>query len=141
MAKVLANRLKKILHVLISCHQSAFIPSRLISNNVLVAYEALHMMDTCLKGKKGFMALKLDMGKAYDMVEWDYIEAIMRKMSFADCWISLIMTCVRTVSYSILINGCPRSNFTEERTSIEGSPLSISVSFICGRLEFSYYRS
>lgn len=84
-----------------------FLPSRLIADNVLVAYEACHTMDTRLKGKKGFMALKLDMSKTYDRVEWDYLEAIKRKLGFADRWISLIMTCVLTVRYSVLVNGVP----------------------------------
>lgn len=69
MAKVLANRLKQFLPVIISCHQSAFIQGCLISDNVLVAFEALHTMQACLKGKKGYMAIKLDMNKAYDRVE------------------------------------------------------------------------
>lgn len=87
--KVLANHLKKKekkkknLPTIISCFQSPFIPGRLISDNVLVAYEALHTMHTKLKGKKGFMALKLDISKAYDRVEWDYLAAIMQKLGFA----------------------------------------------------------
>jgi hypothetical protein len=81
-AKVLANRLKRVLPVLISPSQSAFVPSRLIANNVLVAYEALHTMATKMKGKKGFMSIKLDMSKAYDRVEWKFLEAMMRTMGF-----------------------------------------------------------
>lgn len=68
-AKVLANRLKKVLSSVISHQQSVFVPRRLIMDNVLVAYEALHIMDTRMKGRKGFMALKLEMSKAYDCVE------------------------------------------------------------------------
>ena len=68
-AKVLANRLKQILPHIISPTQSAFMPGRLITNNVLVAYEALHTMQGRKKGKTRTLALKLDVNKAYNRVE------------------------------------------------------------------------
>ena len=68
--KVIANRLKPMLHSIISETQSAFIANRLITNNILIAFESLHHMKNNCTGKKGFMALKLDMSKAYDQVEW-----------------------------------------------------------------------
>ena len=76
-AKVIAYRLKKVLATIISPSHSAFIPGRLITDNVLVAFEALHTMDRKLKDQKGYMALKHDMSKAYDRVEWNYLEAVM----------------------------------------------------------------
>ena len=68
-AKVVANRLKQILPHIISPTQSVFVPRRLITDNVLVAYEALHTMQGRKKGKTGTLALKLDVSKAYDRVE------------------------------------------------------------------------
>lgn len=97
-AKVLANRLKKVLHNIISLSQSAFIPGRLITDNILVAFEALHTMDTKMKGKEGFMALKLDMSKAYDQVKWNFLESVMRKIGLAEWWILMAMTCIKMVS-------------------------------------------
>lgn len=68
-SKVLSNRLKKILPIIISPNQSAFILVSLIIDNVIVAYETLHFMKTRHKGKDGDMTLKLDISKAYDRIE------------------------------------------------------------------------
>lgn len=103
-AKVMANRLKVVLPNIISQQQSAFVPGCLISDNIIVAYEALHMMNTRMRGKKGYMAIKVDMSKAYDRVEWEFLERIMWKMGFDELWIARVMTCVTTVTYSVLIN-------------------------------------
>ena len=66
-------------------------PGRLITDNVLVAFEALHTMDARMKRKQGSMASKLDMRKAYDRVEWDFMEAVMMKLGFAERWVNLMM--------------------------------------------------
>lgn len=70
-AKALANRLKSVLPHIISPNQSFFVPSRLTIDNIIITYETLHIMTTKCKCNNRFMALKLDMIKAYNRVEWD----------------------------------------------------------------------
>jgi hypothetical protein len=69
-SKVLANKLKVVLPLVITNSQSAFVPGCLITDNVLVVFEVMHSMSQKRKGRKGQMAIKLDMSKAYDRVEW-----------------------------------------------------------------------
>ena len=130
-SKVLANGLKKILNVVITEAQSAFVPGRLITNNVMVAFETMHSIAKKRKGKEGPMTIKLDMSKAYNRVEWAYLESMMRKLGFNEKWISLIMMCVTMVSYSVLINGEPRGNIIPSRDLCQGDPISPYLFVLC----------
>ena len=100
---------------LISEHQSAFIKGHLITDNIMVALETLHYMKNHNSGKNGFMALKLDMSKAYDRVEWSFLREVMNRMGFNEKWVELVMECESTVSYSLLINGDPMGNIKPSR--------------------------
>lgn len=104
-AKVLANWLKGLLDDVISGNQSAFIPNHLITDNVIVGYECLHKLRSCKKGKNGLVALKLDVSKAYDRMDWGFLEQVMVQLGFSSKWIRLIMSFVTTSKLSFLING------------------------------------
>lgn len=114
------NRLKNVLPKIVIEHQFAFTKDCLISGNILIAFKTLH----CIKNYDSrFMALKLDMSKAYNWVEWSFRENLMRKMGFSERWIGLIMICVKKVSYSILINGEPKGLINPTRGIKQGDPL------------------
>ena len=76
----------------------------MITDNVLLAYEITHLMHKKKGGREGLVVVKLDMSKAYDRVEWCFLERMMIKMGFAEQWFSTIMKCVRSVSYRVKYN-------------------------------------
>ncbi|XP_024190017.1 uncharacterized protein LOC112193983 [Rosa chinensis] len=112
---VIANRLKGILSQISSSFQSAFIPGRLISDNNLIANEVSHLIHNNRSSSDGVMSLKLDMSKAYDLMEWVFLEAVLFRLGFDESWIHVIMQCVKSVRYSFLINGQPRGYLAPTR--------------------------
>lgn len=112
---MLANRLKKVLPSIIHESQSGFVLGRLITDNILVAYECFHFLEKKKKGKEGYLGLKLDMSKAYDRVEWQFLEQMMLKTGFSLRYVGLIMRCVSSTSFSILVNDQPTQKFVPSR--------------------------
>ena len=126
----MSKRLKFFLPTLISETQSAFVAKRLITDNILVAQEVFHALRTNPSCKAKFVAIKTDMSKAYDRVEWSFLEALMCKLGFCDRWISWIHICISSVSYNVLINGEPKGNITPSRAIRQGDPHSLFLFII-----------
>ncbi|KAL0356431.1 UNVERIFIED_CONTAM: hypothetical protein Sradi_4090000 [Sesamum radiatum] len=103
--------MKIILDRIISPSQSAFVPGQLISDNILLAFELNHFLNSKTRGEQGWMALKLDVSKAYDKVEWSFLEHVMSKLGFPlpsvaslcfVCRVSHILLCLEENSLVLL---------------------------------------
>lgn len=105
LSKVLANRLERILPQIITENQAAFVPGRCINDNVFISFELIHFIKKSNRGREGDVALKLDISKAYDRVDWKYLRKMMHVMGFCSQWVNWMMLCVRTVSYEFCFNG------------------------------------
>jgi hypothetical protein len=129
-SKVLPNRLKGILPLIISEKQSAFVPGRLITDNALIAFECLHTIRN-QKSKRPFFALKIDMMKAYDRVEWNYLHGCLRKLGFNSSWIQSVIRCLTCVRYDVRVNGELTEPVIPSRGILQGDPISPYLFLLC----------
>jgi len=120
-AKILANRLKKVMHLIIDERQSTFLDGRHMLHNVLIANE---VVDEAKRSQKPCIVFKVDYEKAYDFVSWDFLIYMLRRMRFCTRWIQWIEGCLKSTSISVLINGSPSSEFSPQKGLRQGDPLA-----------------
>lgn len=130
-SKVLANKMKEIMGMIISYCQSALVPERVITDNILISFEILHYMKTKRRGNTSYMAIKLDMSKTYDRVEWDYLKALILHLGFHPLWVDLVMVGITSVSYFVLLNGVVSGYILTSRGFCQGDPLSPYLFLLC----------
>lgn len=105
-------------------NQSTFVGGNLIQDNLVVAQKMFHALKRKERGGKDSMAIKLDMNKAYDRLEWKFLEKALLNYGFCPNWVELIMAFVTTVTYKFKVNGLMSREITPQRGLIQGDLLS-----------------
>ncbi|KAF7833093.1 reverse transcriptase [Senna tora] len=93
-------------------------------DNIIIAHEVFHFLKNRRGGKRYDFALKTDMNKVYDRLEWDFLREVLMKFDFDIRWVNIIMGCVSSVSFNLLLSGKKVSKFRPGRGVRQGDPLS-----------------
>lgn len=129
--KVIVARLRPYLESLVSPYQAAFVPGRRGVDNTIIIQELIHSIGRS-KGKKGYMAIKIDLEKAYDKIEeWGFIRDMLARFNFPSNLSDPIMSCISSVSTSLLFNGGKLELFFPSRGIRQGDPLSPYLFILC----------
>jgi hypothetical protein len=120
-AKVLASRLSSVMGSIIASSQSAFIKGRQLMDGVVVMNE---IIDYARRAKKECLIFKIDFSKAYDSVEWPFLEYMLKRFGFNDQWCSWIIACVFAGNLSVLVNGVPTEEISISKGLKQGDPLA-----------------
>ena len=121
LAKLLANRLKKVRGKVVSPNQNAFVTGRQILDVSLIANEVIDAWNK--KGENGLIC-KLDIGKVYDSINWQFMLKVMEKMGFSSKWLRWMWWCISTTKFSVMVNGTPVGFFSSSKGLRQGNPLS-----------------
>ncbi|KAL0290465.1 UNVERIFIED_CONTAM: hypothetical protein Sradi_7049700 [Sesamum radiatum] len=120
--KVMVKRMQQILHLIIDQSQNAFVPGRSIADNILLAQELLAGYNQVKLPPR--CTIKVDIQKAYDSVEWDFLLESLKLFKFPEKFIGWIEQCISTVMFSISLNGSLYGFFPSSRGLRQGDPIS-----------------
>lgn len=126
-AKVLTIRLQPFMGDIISSEKSAFMQGRFISDNILICHEVTHYLRTRKRSRNYSLALKLDTSKAYEYVDWAFLEHMMNCLGFKRQWITWILSYITSVTYFLQVNG-------HRVGHIQPIPLSLPFPALCWRI-------
>ena len=121
-SKVITQRMHEVIHTIISDSQAGFIPGRKIGDNIILAHELVKAYTR--KNVSPMSMLKIDLQKAYDSVEWPFLEQVMEGLGFPDLFTQWVMKCVKTVNYTIVVNGQNTQRFDAAKGLRQGDPMS-----------------
>lgn len=103
----------------------------LLTDNIIIGYDCLHKIRHSKGKRNGLVALKLDISKAYNRVEWLFLKQTMPKLGFAQSWVNLIIRCITTSSVSIIINGTAKGIIFPQQGLRQGCPFSPYLFIMC----------
>ena len=116
--------------IFIGPQQTSFVHGRHIIDNIVIAQEVIHSMRK-KAGKKGFMAIKVDLEKAYDRLNWDFIYETLQETRLPRDMSQIIMACITLATMRVLWNGEASDEFVPFRGIRQGDPISPYIFVLC----------